>query len=211
MRPSGLGVDGGESRHRPMRRLLAGARHPGTRAASGPALGALRPLREELAAWGCAGLRISGSVGPKPKNAAAERREARWPAIRLVISGGPEMGPIARRAIGCGGFRTSALSALCSPHFFKGAEERTRGTRPLQPGRRSVGCLTIEDDGYVARMSEAKSGVVHAACSVPHVASLMRATRLPMLRDHRYGASSAMFLAISRSQRSPFASRRSLS
>ena len=38
------------------------------------------------------------------------------------------------------------LSALCSPHF-SGEQKETRGTRPLQPGWRSFGCLTIESRG----------------------------------------------------------------
>jgi len=68
-----------------VRRLRAGARHPGTRAASGPALGVLRPLCEELADGPPDnGIRKRGpELGECQKafaRAAAGRREARRPA-----------------------------------------------------------------------------------------------------------------------------------
>ena len=107
---------------------------PGTRAASGPALGALGPLREELARR--IGASRSGKRGPEPKNAAAGRREARRLAIRPVISGEPEMGATARRVTGCGASAPAPVGALLPSSL----EERkgTRGTRPLPTGRRSL-------------------------------------------------------------------------
>ena len=104
----------------------------------------------------------------------AERRAGlrHWP----VISGDPEIGPLARRTIGCGASAPAPVGALL-PSFFSGSGNRRRGTRPLSNGPAELCCLTIEDGAEL----------------------------------QRYGASSAMFLAISRSQRSPFASRRSLS
>src|ERR1043165_3364879 len=91
----------------------AGAgRQAESRAALGPALGALRPLCEELAdsPGSSRGQARPGAEAP-PKampRAAAERREARRPAHPVVISWAfPEIGPIARRAMGAA-FRTSA-------------------------------------------------------------------------------------------------------
>ncbi len=75
--------------------------------------------------------------GPEVENAAAERREARRPASRAGhLRRLPEMGPIARRTNGCGGFRTSACSALCSPHFFR--ERKTDEGAPGPPPNRAA-------------------------------------------------------------------------
>ena len=89
---------------------------PGTRAASGPALGALGPLREELARR--IGASRSGKRGPEPKNAAAGRREA-----RRLASGRSSQANL-RWARPRGASQGAALphqrlSALCSPHLLR--------------------------------------------------------------------------------------------
>jgi hypothetical protein len=81
--PSGLGANAKE--HLLVRRLRGAPRQLATRAASGPALGALRPLCEVLADGpGDTGTRKRGpELGESRKafaRAAAERREARRPA-----------------------------------------------------------------------------------------------------------------------------------
>jgi hypothetical protein len=53
-----------------------------------------------------------------------------------VISGDPEIGPLARRTTGCGDPH-QRLSALCSPSFFPGSGN----------GRRASGALPKPDDG----------------------------------------------------------------
>src|SRR3954471_14611278 len=74
-------------------------RQPDSRAASGPDLGVLRPLCEELAD-GPDTFTGTRKRGPELRQnrkglprAAAERREARGRAFPAVISGDPEMGP----------------------------------------------------------------------------------------------------------------------
>ena len=97
---------------------------PDSRAASGPALGALRPLCEELAdSPGSSRGQARPGAGRMPKafaRAAAERREARRWAIPPVISGDPEIGPAARRATGAA-FRTSACRRSAPLIFRRGA------------------------------------------------------------------------------------------
>src|SRR5438045_74862 len=94
--------------------------HPRTRAASG-----LRPgtQRSPARSWLTAALKraAESAARRRKENAAAERRKARRPAIRPVISGDPEIGSTARRATGAA-LPHQRLSALCSPHFLKGAE-----------------------------------------------------------------------------------------
>src|SRR5215212_9238274 len=105
IRPSLPGADA--KTHLLVRRLRVRLRQPGTRAASGPALGVLRPLCEELADGPPDNgirkrgpeLRHRGNAMPR---AAAERREAPGRAIPAGISGDPEIGLSARTAIGCG-------------------------------------------------------------------------------------------------------------
>jgi hypothetical protein len=76
--------------------------------------------------------------------AAAGRREARRPASwagHLRRSGdGPsrEAGHRVRR------FRTSACRRSAPPHFFRERRKTKGHPPPIQPGRRSFGCLTIE-------------------------------------------------------------------
>ena len=48
----------------------------------------------------------------RTENAAAERREARRSAIRPVIFGDPEIGPLARRTTGCGVSAPAPVGAL---------------------------------------------------------------------------------------------------
>src|SRR5215216_3933930 len=57
------------------------------------------------------------------RSVARGQKSPRWSAGRRAgphhgpaISGEPEIGPTARRATRCGGFRTSAVSALRPPH-----------------------------------------------------------------------------------------------
>ena len=117
---------------------------PRSRAASGPALGVRRPLREELAAWGCAGLRTQEA------RTGAEKCRSRAPR-------GAPAGVIGRRSLAIrrsvrsrGGPPGAAASAPAPvgallPSFFQGAG-KTKGTRPCRSGLRSVGCLTIESE-----------------------------------------------------------------
>jgi hypothetical protein len=85
--------------------------------------------------------RVSGSVGPEPENAAAERRKARRARVMgPAISGDPEMGPIARRTIGCGGFRTSACRRSAPLTFF-GERKTDKGHPP--PSNRAGGALAV--------------------------------------------------------------------
>ena len=119
-------------------------RQPDTRAAAGPALGALGPLCEELAGrtGANAGFR---KRGPQPKNAAVERREARRARVMgPAISGDPEIDLSARQITGAA-LPHQRLSALCSPPSFEGSGNRRRGVRrPTTNRGRSVGCLTRE-------------------------------------------------------------------
>ena len=73
----------------------------------------------------------------------AERRAG--PRHGPVISGDPEIDLTARRVIGCGASAPAPVGALL-PSFFFGESKRTRAPAPIQPGRRSVGCLTNEDE-----------------------------------------------------------------
>ena len=61
----------------------------------------------------------------------AERRAG--PRHGPVISGDPEIGPLARRATGCGASAPAPVGALL-PSFFREEQKRTRGTRPLLNG-----------------------------------------------------------------------------
>src|SRR2546423_14870656 len=82
---------------------------------------------------------LESAARRRKENAAAERREARRSAIRPVISGDPEMGPLARRTIGCGASAPAPVGALL-PLIFSGSGKQTRGTRsPARNRRRSVG------------------------------------------------------------------------
>jgi len=138
--PSGPGVGGGGR----AKVSLCGA------CGSGLVSRALGRLRDPP--WGHYGPCARSSLETRP-----DRRETRGPELRQrskgvcrepqqgaerragprhgpVISGDPEMGATARRATGCG-VPHQRLSALCSPRFFRGAEEGQRGTRPPRNGR----------------------------------------------------------------------------
>jgi hypothetical protein len=124
-------------RSRPLvRRLRVRPRQPGTRAASGPALGALRPLCEVHRRDTQARTGAEAKAERLLPRAAAERREARRRAIPPVISGHPEIGLAARRVTGCG-VPHQRLSALCSPHFL--GVETDKGYPP--PSQRAGGAL----------------------------------------------------------------------
>src|SRR5436305_1904259 len=72
----------------------------------------------------------------RKENAAAERRKARRWAIPPVISGGPEIGPLARRTIGCGASAPAPVGALL-PLIFSGAENGQGAPAPIPSGRRT--------------------------------------------------------------------------
>jgi hypothetical protein len=61
-----------------------------------------------------------------------------------VISGDPEIELTARQLTGCGDPH-QRLSALCSPLFFRGAEEDEGHPAPYANRAMTLGCLTIED------------------------------------------------------------------
>src|SRR5256886_13512467 len=88
---------------------------------------------------------LESAARRRSENAAAERREARRSAIRPVISGDPEMGPIARRTIGCGASAPAPVGALL-PSFF-GEEKKDRSeehTSELQSQSNLVCRLLLE-------------------------------------------------------------------
>src|SRR5256885_8198466 len=69
----------------------------------------------------------------RKENAAAERREARRPAIRPVISGDPEIDLAARRVTGAA-YPHQRRSALCSPLFLSKRDRYGATRAPLQAG-----------------------------------------------------------------------------
>src|ERR1700740_739083 len=92
----------------------------------------------------------------RKEDAAAERREARWPAIRLVISSASGDGSARETDHRVRRFRTSALSALCSPHFFPGSGTRTKGhpPPPAGPAERCLAPLSFRVSEYRERGPE---------------------------------------------------------
>jgi len=105
---------------RRLRVLASSAGHPG---GFGPALGYYGPCaRSSLDGNGANA--VFRKRGPEPKNAAAERREARRARVMgPVISGDPEIGPTATRTTGCGASAPAPVGALL-PSFFCGSGER---------------------------------------------------------------------------------------
>src|SRR5205085_3405544 len=94
----------------------------GTRAAAG-----LRPeaRRPPARSWLMATLKraAESAARRRKENAAAERRKARPARVMgRVISGDPEMGPLARRTTGCGASAPAPVGALLPSFFFRGAE-----------------------------------------------------------------------------------------
>ncbi len=96
----------------------AAGSQPASRAASEPALGALRPLREELAdgpdsSRGYASAARSWANAerhsPEPQQGAARRA---GPRHGPVIFGDPKIGPLARRTTGCGASAPAPVGAL---------------------------------------------------------------------------------------------------
>src|SRR4051812_39902277 len=69
---------------------------------------------------------LESAARRRKENAAAERREARRSAIRPVISGDPEMGPLARRTTGCGASAPAPVGALL-PLIFSGSGKTDEG------------------------------------------------------------------------------------
>ena len=109
--------------------------HPRTRAASGLRPGTLRsPARSWLTIEGtlCAVTKARPDAVRKTPQQSAERRAGlrHWP----VISGVPEMGPLARRATGRRGFRTSACRRS-APLFFFGERKTDEGHPEPHPNR----------------------------------------------------------------------------
>ncbi len=115
-----------------------------SRAASGHALGAPRPLREELAD----GPRVhhgDAKRGPEPKSAAAGRREAcRLASLagHLRRSGDGLDRETSRRVRR---FRTSACRRSAPLIFPERKTDEGHPAPSRETGRRSVGCLTIEE------------------------------------------------------------------
>src|SRR4051794_13814113 len=121
-RRSGQRSRGGRSRPL-VRRLRGRPRQPDTRAASGPALGVLQPLCEELADGPSEiGTRKRGpELRQKPKGFCREPQQSveRRAGGRIppAISGDPEIDPTARRVTGCGASASAPVGALL-PSFF---------------------------------------------------------------------------------------------
>src|SRR3954471_22542465 len=138
-------------------------RQPDSRAASGPDLGVLRPLCEELAD-GPDTFTGTRKRGPELRQnrkalprAAAERREARPARVMgRVISGDPEIGSTARRATGAA-YPHQRLSALCSPLSFikaelgmvRRAKRRGEGERMTKPMKTEV---TIDKEAWARNL-----------------------------------------------------------
>src|SRR5437763_166359 len=132
--------------------------HPRTRAAVGLRPEVLwAPARGWLTIGGHTRAIDESAARRRKENAAAERREARRPAYRPAISGDPEIGPTARRAIGCG-VPHQRLSALCSPHFLR--EQKTDEGAPGAPLEPDGGALTdrscLNRSAKIGRTGEAR-------------------------------------------------------
>jgi hypothetical protein len=124
-----------------------------TRAASGLRPEALRPPARSLADGGRFG--PAGSAVRSPNKSTAQNPIATRPVTQSAArrrkenaaSGAPRgerpsqgrAAPRKRGSIGC------ALRRSASPHFDEGRKPGRRGPRATTSGRRSVGCLTIED------------------------------------------------------------------
>jgi hypothetical protein len=104
----------------PVWRPDARPRQPAHGRRRGSARGRYPPARSWLMA--ALSALLKSAARRRKEDAAAERREARRWAIPPVISGDPEIGPLARRTIGVRRFRTSACRRSAPPHF-QGAEE----------------------------------------------------------------------------------------
>ena len=87
-----------------------------------------------------------GKRGPAPKRTPQQSVERRaGPRHGPVISGDPEIDPVARRVIAVRRSAPAPVGALL-PSLLSGSGERTGAAAGalLKIGRRSVGCLTIE-------------------------------------------------------------------
>jgi hypothetical protein len=171
------------SQSRLVRRPRVRPRQPGTRAASGPALGTLRSPREELADGpGDTGTRKRGpELRQKPKDfcrepqQGAERRAGG--RIPPVISGAPEMGSAARRATGCG-VPHQRLPAPC-PLIFFGERKRTKGIR--RPAKPDGEALAVRQKAANARNCgfprKRKVTFLASRCPSPSAAKFSRAAK----------------------------------
>ena len=100
--------------------LPARNRHPGgVGAPPGDTTIPCQELADDRRARFAPSVKARPGAGVRTPQQSAERRAG--PRHGPVISGDPEIGPLARRATGCG-VPHQRLSALCSPRFFKGAE-----------------------------------------------------------------------------------------
>src|SRR4051794_1458930 len=126
----------------------SGARAHGSQPCSRAASG-LRPevLWPPARSWLTAARKAPQKARPDavrrtPQQSAERRAGGRIPP---VISGDPEMDLTARQVTGCG-VPHQRLSALCSPHFFRGAENRRRAPGALPNRTMTLGCLTLNQD-----------------------------------------------------------------
>ena len=106
----------------------------------GAPLGGTTASCQELAddRWACfaPSTKARPDAGRRTPQQSAERRAG--PRHGPVISGDPEIGPLARRTIGCGASAPAPVGALL-PSFFRGAETDEGHPGALaQTGRRSV-------------------------------------------------------------------------
>jgi hypothetical protein len=145
-RRSGQAVPGHSLTRMLVRRLRAGARHPGTRAASGPALGVLRPLREELAA--------DPARSPEEARTEAEKCRGRAPRgapVRVMGRRSPGVlgdRPDREAGHGCGASAPAPVGALLPSFalFGNGGQARYR-----QPGYSGLARRSVREGGPAER------------------------------------------------------------
>ena len=124
-----------------------GPRQPGTRAASGPALGVLRPLREELADARPVHRDMQARTGaaPPPHGSGKSRsRASRGAPARVMGRSSPANRRWTAREAGHGVRRSApAPVGALLPYFFGSAKSTRAPGALLQTGRRSVGCAMV--------------------------------------------------------------------
>src|ERR1043165_2637536 len=145
---------------RPGNPALRSVRRPGvrlatgTRAASGLRPGAIPPCQELADRRKCR----ESAARRRKENAAAERREARRWAVPPAISGEPEIGPTARRAMGAA-FRTSACRRSAPLISFERSRNRRKGhPPPPQRAGAALACSVIPGRDDVASPESITTG-----------------------------------------------------